>query len=216
MLRTVLTVVFLLWLVLGSVSCAAPRPPAASGFMHEYDTLRPDRRNERTLIQPPQPGELRRYDSLIVDRVRVVLQEDARGEKYKPEDLQKLGDYFGEQLVTRLGRDYRIVADPGPNTLRLRAAITDARGGFALMNVHWATKVLGSGVGGAAAEIEAVDSTTDRRVFAWMDARRGNRMAPFQGLTKWGNARWVAEEWSREIAKRMRYWKGQKAKRKKQ
>ena len=127
-----------------------------------------------------------------------------------------LTDHFYQALREQLGKDYRIVEHPGPGVLRLRAAVTEAKGarvvGNAVTSLQPMAKVASSAVGmaadtqvwvGAATfEGEITDSLSGERLMAAVDERAGTKN-PLVGLKEWSQVRRVFDTWAENLRKRL-------------
>ncbi len=83
----------------------------------------------------------------------------------------------------------------------MKTAITEVVPAKIVLNIHPGTILTGVGLGGASAEAEFVDSQSGKVVAAGIDSQKGER--GFGGMTKYGNAKNVAERWAKRIAIRL-------------
>jgi hypothetical protein len=104
-------------------------------------------------------------------------------------DLQRLADLLYGMLLSRLQTYYAMVQNPGPKTLRIRAALTEATPSSTSMDIisqigpvtgaASRTKEMATGtpgwVGAASAEIEVLDAETGKELFAAADRRVGEK-----------------------------------------
>ena len=58
-----------------------------------------------------------------------------------------------------------------------------------------------TGLGGAGAEMELVDSQTGKRIWATIDNQKGARLSKGAGLTWYGHAEQVMENWAKDLKK---------------
>jgi hypothetical protein len=102
--------------------------------------------------------------------------------------------------------------ESGPQTIQLRAALTEAQGANVPLNV--ATTVVpqlrvlatlggiatdtAAVVGTATIEIEARDSLTDRVLGAAVDSRAGNKSVT-RAFSKWADVRAAADLWAERV-----------------
>jgi hypothetical protein len=94
-------------------------------------------------------------------------------------------DYFQaalERVMTNAG--FEVVTEPGPDTARLRVAITDVQKSSFWGNLHPGSKLMGAGTGGASMEGEILDSVTGRQLGAVIQASKGSQfdLEYFDGL----------------------------------
>lgn len=119
-----------------------------SGFLDDYSALEKGRGDEAQLLYIDPEASFASYDRIIVDPVTVWTAGEPS------EELRELADHLDAALREQLAREFALVEDSSPGTLRLRAAIT------------------GWTVSGISAEAEILDAATDRRLVAAVDARR--------------------------------------------
>lgn len=107
--------------------CAGPRPVAYSG-LESAPQLRPsaDDDNGRTPYAYSVPVNWRQYYRIIIDPVQVYKGPDAQFGKIPPHGQDHLARYMEERFTGRLSKDFEIVHEPGPNTLRLKLTLTGA------------------------------------------------------------------------------------------
>jgi hypothetical protein len=98
-----------------------------SGFLGDYTGLFPVQDNGDLMLYVREKGILKNYEKFIVDPVTIYLLPEAQGRALDPDDLRKLAYDCRQALVDELqGSDrYKVVTDPGPGVLHLRAALTD-------------------------------------------------------------------------------------------
>jgi hypothetical protein len=122
---------------------------------------------------------------------------------------QMLSDYLYNELNRQLGRDYQIVTQPGPNTMVLKIALTDASGSTpglrtisvvvpqarlltALGNVVTGNQAF---AGEAQGEGEVTDSLTGERLAAFVDRRQASSKITNATSWRWGDVKTVMDNW---------------------
>ncbi|MDB4433295.1 DUF3313 domain-containing protein, partial [bacterium] len=154
------------------------------------------------------------YSAVMIDSVTIWQNE--KTEKISKEDQQALTDYLYAALHEELSKDYRIVGAPGPGVMRLRAAITEAKGAMVVMNTitsaYPQARVLTSAagmatdtalmVGAVGAEAEITDSMTGERLLAAVDERVGTKTLR-GGLKKWSHVKRAFEYWADRVRTRL-------------
>lgn len=183
-------------LVLALVGGCAGDPTKNSGFLSDYSQLKPDPKFDNMLRWQDPNANLAKYDKFIVDPVLVHFAPNAKGVGLDPADLAELTAFANKTFSEKLEKDFKVVSSAGPDTLRLRLAITGIEKTTPLLNIHPAMKLSGVGLGGASGEGEAIDSVTGQRVIAGVESRMGNRIALAAGLTSLGHAKQVIEVWA--------------------
>jgi hypothetical protein len=196
--------------------CAATRgrrgEPEESGFLRNYAQLQPnpDYPAARVYIRPGVPWS--RYNSIQIDSAGLWLNDNS---SVSPEDQQKLTDALYEALYTEVSKYFVITSQPGPNTLRLRVALTQVKGAQVaartLTTVVPQLRLAGSlvglagdtaaTVGSATVEMEVLDSVTNQRLAAAVDDRAGTKVLfAKRAYTTWGDVEAACEYWSKRIA----------------
>ena len=199
-------------LLLLATSCAtthAVRHVKTSGFLGDYSQLQPGGDGEPALIYRQAaagPG----YAKLLIDPVVAYAGPGSRLHKLSPEDRQALLDYFHAALREQLGQDFALAETAGPGTLRLRVALTDARGSKILLDTLSTVVPVGLAIsalqrvalgqtatsGRATIEAEALDSQTGERLAALVDGRAGTKVTGrFDKWSKWQDARDAFDYW---------------------
>ena len=202
------------WLpLLLATSCAtthAVRHVKTSGFLGDYSQLRPGGDGEPALIYRQAtagPG----YGKVLIDPVVTYAGPGSRLHKLSAQDRQALLDYFHAALREQLGQDFALAEAAGPGTLRLRVALTDARGSKILMDTLSTVVPVGLAIsalqrvalgqtatsGRATIEAEVLDSQTGERLAALVDGRAGRKVTGrFDKWKKWQDVRDACDYWS--------------------
>jgi hypothetical protein len=200
------------------VACSATRgrrkgEVPQSGFLRDYSQLEKleDWPAREAYFNPN--AQWSRYDSIQIDAV--TLWADKSIDKLSAEDQQMLTDTLYMALHEELSLYFNISDHPGPNTLRLRAALTQGKGAKAVMrsltSIHPGTLLLGAAVGlsldtansvgSATLEAELLDSATNERLAAMVDQRAGTKVffliAPKRTFTKWGDVKAIDSYWAK-------------------
>src|SRR5579862_839931 len=158
-----------------AVGCTATRgrrgEPEESGFLRNYSQLQPVEGYPaaRVYIKPGVPWA--NYNSVMIDSVG--LWGDA-SQNISPEDQKMLTDVLYKSLYNDISKYFKVVNQPGPNTIRLRVAMTQV--GAAKPVLRTITTVIpqlrvvgtivglsadtAATVGSATVEMEALDSVT--------------------------------------------------------
>lgn len=199
-------------------ACAATRgryfqEPEASGFLRDYSQLQehPDFPAGRVYLSPS--AQWNRYDSIELDSAGLWVDEETKN--LSAEDQQRLTDTLYTKMSAELGKVFRLTTEPGPNTLRLRVALTQAQGAKIGLRVvstvvpqlRAATGLLGLGtdtaftVGSATVEMEVLDSVTNERLAAGVDSRAGTKVLfAKRTFQTWGDVEAACDRWSSRIA----------------
>src|SRR5262252_177808 len=170
-------------LVLGGCSRSPTTTQAqsvrTSGFLGDYSRLKPGGKGQALLVY------LAPYTKVLLDRVTVWGSENAAN--VPPGEMQHLANLLYGQFMVSLRTYYVLVDKPGPGTLHIRAALTEAKPADTGLNI-WsnigpvgrtvnATSEMTTGtaafVGAAAGEIEIRDAETNAILLQAVDGRVG-------------------------------------------
>lgn len=201
--------------VLALAACAAShdvggRAYQPSGFLGDYSKLEPGRGNEALARFIDPNADFAGYARVQVDPV-AVWQREGTGEGVLSEaEARRLATRLESTLREELTRDFEVVEVPGPDTLRIRAAITEARGAPVALVAGAASGTMAppgaptpeSFVGVAAIEVEVLDAASGRRLAAAVDQRAFRREADPATHT-WSGLDATVERWAARIATRL-------------
>lgn len=213
---TVFTVAIIAALLLSACSSRQELAVSPSGFLGDYSKLTPGGEGYAVMLWYKKDIDLRPYDKVILDPVRVYLKGEAANRGIEPQELAELTKFYEAELMTALtrGNGYARTSTPGPGVLRIRVAITDVVPGNAVMGTlssinpvglaisggYYAVQGTHLHVGQAATEIEILDSATGERLAASVDRRSGGK-APFKGSLD--DAKEAFEFWANRLRMRL-------------
>lgn len=183
-----------------AAGCATPSPPEPSGFLGSYEAFAVDPADESLLWWEQEGFDWTDYRAVMLDPVTIYFDPEAEGRGILPDELKKLTDSFLEAVTEELGDDYPIVDTPSADVLRIRCAITDIAPSNAALNV--ASSLIAFvpvDMGGAAIEVEFLDSTTGERLAASVDQKLGTPFDGVSGFTRLGHAKGAFREWAKEL-----------------
>jgi hypothetical protein len=192
-LGVLLVVVFLL----GGCAAGGMDDVEESGFLVDYSQLTPGGEDRAALTYVDPDVDFKNYDALMFDRVSVWLSPEAEIRDVDPAVFKKMSDYFLNALVKAVEDGYTVVDQPGPNVIRVRAAITDVEPSDPVAK---ALSVDNIGTGGAEAEIELLDSMSSERLAAAVDRRQGGQPAS-RGV--WEDTKDAFDYWARRFRERL-------------
>jgi hypothetical protein len=196
--------------------CAATRArrgkPEESGFLGSYAGLEKNPNYPAALVYVRPGVQWSRYNSIQIDSVGLWGNDTTT---LSAEDQQKLTDALYEALYGQLSKYFVITNEPGPNTIRLRVALTQVQGAKVALRtittvvpqLRLAGSLIGlaantaATVGSATVEMEALDAVTDQRLAAAVDDRAGTKVLfAKRAYTTWGDVEAACEYWSKRIA----------------
>jgi len=197
---------FLLSILLGifaltQFGCGGAGEAARTGFLKDYSQLQPHPEVDGRFRYINPNIDASKYNKFIVDPVAINLSKKGRERNIDAKEMKKLAKYFRKRIAVELNKGYQIVKRPGPNVIRIRTSISDIEKTNPLLNVHPGMKLMGGGLGGAGAEMEVVDSVNGQTIAAAIDNQKGSRLSMGAGLTWYGNAEEVMENWAKDLKK---------------
>jgi len=202
-------------LLLGGCAAGGMKDVEESGFLVDYSQLTPGSEEGQAALRYIKPDvDFKKYDSLMFDRVSVWLSPEAETRGVDPAVFKKMSDYFQNALIDAVKDGYTVVDQPGPNVLRVRAAITDVKPSNPTANtlstivpvgmvVAAGTKAVSDdnmGTGEAEAEMEFLDSVSSERLAAAVDRRQGGKAA-FRG--EWVDTKDAFDYWAKRFRERL-------------
>ena len=216
-LEMVARFVVLACLALSLAACSTTsqgRKTTTSGFLPDYSQLHPGEEGEAQLIYINSDKTLGAYTKIQMDPITVYAGEDCDLEKIPEDELKGILDYFDAAVREQLKGDYTFVSNPGPDTMRLRIALTEAKGANVLLNTASSVSPAGialsglkkavtgksTGVGQARAEMELLDASTGRRLAAAVDERVGSKGSSFK---KWDGVKSAIDYWAERLRIRL-------------
>lgn len=210
-MKTTKSVMALLLVLAFVLSAGCSSTPKQSDFLNGYySKLKPAPAGggvERWL----KPGvDFSKYNKLMVDSVVFYLAPDSKDKSIDPEDMKELSDAFNLELVNALKDKYPIVADPGPDVLRIKVAITGIKKSKPVMSAVSSVLPVGLGIsvikkgttgawtgsGQTNAEMYIFDSETNDVI----GAAKGEKAAGFtERFSKYGSAKEAFKFWAERL-----------------
>jgi hypothetical protein len=185
--------------------------PKYSGFLGDYyKNLQPgpkDGAKERWV----KPGiDFSKYKKLMIDSVVFYLADDSEDKSINAEEMKELQDAFNQELVTALKEKYPLVAEPAPDVMHIKIAITGVKKSSAARSTISTVLPVGLGLslirkgatgswtgsGGTKAEFMAMDSTTGDVIAIAIDERTAGFTERFTSL---GAAKDAFKAWAERI-----------------
>lgn len=94
------------------------------GFLSDPDKLKAVRADGGLLCWRQASVDWKRFDKVMIERIKVYIRPTADQRPVDPSDLKTLLDYFHSALVRDLTPEVQIVSAAGPGVLRIRLALT--------------------------------------------------------------------------------------------
>lgn len=194
------------------------RRVSTSGFLGDYSQLRAGEGDEAKLVYTDPEADFGQYSKIMIEPIQLWKSEDpdsALGSLSKA-DQQLLVDYLYTSLKDHLSKDYTIVTKADADTLRIRAAITEAKKSKPVLDLVSNLAPYGLGlsytkrivfgthtsVGLVTGEIEMLDGATGKRVAAAVDRRAGTKVLRGK-FARWGDVKDAFDYWARRIQGRL-------------
>ena len=196
--------------------CTATRgrrgEPEESGFLRDYSQLQKSPDYPAALVYVRPGVQWSRYNSVQLESVGLWGSETTT---ISAEDRQMLTDTLYKTLYGELSKYFTVTNQPGPDTLRLRVALTQAQGAkvglrtitTVVPQLRVAGTLVGLGadtattVGSATVEMEILDPVTNQRLAAAVDDRAGTKVLfAKRAYQTWGDVGAACEYWSSRIA----------------
>lgn len=210
-------------LVLFCLSCGSgPKEKELnfSGFLGDYSGFRPSSDGSGSWSYEKPGLNLSAYQTLMIDPLVVWNNPDPKDGGINAVDLWQLQLTFRERIVKALDNGYTVVDQPGPNVLRLRAALTDVAGDKAHTDVNTpgsvlpltgnlllrATETLASTnfiVGYASVEAELLDSETHERLVGYIDKRKSSKTYVSDNPHALGPIVEIFDYWGQKLRRRL-------------
>jgi hypothetical protein len=184
-----------------------PEKTPQTGFLSDYSKLQEGSDSSLRYLNKDAFGK---NTGFIVDPIEVRFHAGAKAIEAKSEgkmterDIRDLANYLHSAIIKAISdAGYKIEYRSGPGIARIRVAITDLeKTNVALAAIPQSRMLTGAGVGGAAMEAEILDSLTGKQIAALVETRAGSRV-PFTGLSDWGGAKSVIDEWAKRLRERL-------------
>jgi hypothetical protein len=158
-----------------------------------------------------KPGvDFGRYDKIMLDSVIFYFSPASESKAIDGIEMKDITDKCNLAVVNTLKDSYPILAEPGPDVLRLRFAITDLKASKPGLSAVTSVVPVGIGVsvlkkgatgswtgsGATSAEFMAVDSKTNEVIAVAQD----DRSAAFtERFSKWGSAEDAFGFWAQRV-----------------
>jgi hypothetical protein len=187
-----------------------------SGFLTNYSQLQAGEEGQALLRYINPTVRWLKYRKAMVDPVRIYAGKKSNLADADKDERQALANYYTAALREALTKDYMLVTKPGPDVMRIRAAITDADSSMVMLNTVTTIMPIGlavsslrraitgsdSFVGEAQSELEIVDSLSGDRLAAAVDRRIGTK-ALRSKLGAWNDAQAAFDYWAEQLQQRL-------------
>jgi hypothetical protein len=185
--------------------------PPHSGFLKDYSELQPREGYAAQEVYINPSAAWSNYNAVLIDSVTLWISDP--NQQPSPQDAQMLTDVYYKALADKLGAKFTLATRPGPGVIRVRAALTQAKGANVPLNaittvvpqLRALTTIGGLAadtaklVGAASTEAEFVDSVTNDRLAAAADALAGTK-GILRAFSKWADVEAACNNWAERAA----------------
>jgi len=211
----------MMWWIVGMimvVGCAttdsnkmSTAPGSQAGFLKGYyENLEPGPEGGAKLRWVKPGVNFSNYSRVMLDTVVFFLDDASEYNGIEPHQMAELADAFNRQLVKTLSATYPIVAEPGPDVVRIRFAITDLKQsspvlsgvtsiipvGLAISLVKKGATDSWAGSGATSAEMMALDSLSNDVIAVAQDEETAGFTERF---SKWGSTEEAFKFWAERV-----------------
>jgi hypothetical protein len=217
--RTVLAVVMGIALLTLSISCASTGTQAKGaaaeaqkvGFLGDYANYLQPGPEGGAKMRWLKPGvDFGKYNKIMLDSVIFFFADSSEYKGIDPQAMKELADACDQQIVNVLKATYPIVAEPGPDVVRIRFAITDLEQSRPVLSAITTVVPIGLGIsilkkgatgswtgsGATGAEMMAIDSMSGDVIAVAQDKRTAGFTERF---SKWGSAEDAFKFWGERL-----------------
>jgi hypothetical protein len=194
-------------------------PKDFSGFLGDYSLLEKGPSGMANYVYFDHATDWSKYTKIYIKPIELWKSNDPDSPfgKMSPEDQQKLVSFFNTSLANALQKNFQIVDQPGPDTLVIHGALTEAGKSWPVLNlvssVYPATLVMsyakqaftgtGTFVGKVRIEADFTDGVTGKRVAAVVDMRAGTKALRSKFGGSWGDVDLSFDWWANRLDLRL-------------
>ena len=204
-------------IVLSSTGCGIIKPlrerrgeAEHAGFLTDYSQLQPQEGYAAKEVYINPQAAWSQYDAIYIESVTMWVNDPSKAPS--KDDEQMLTDMLYKSLADKLAEKFTLTDHPGPGVIRVRAALTQAKGAKVALNavttvipqLRLLTTVGGVAadtatlVGSASAEAELLDSVTNERLAAAIDAMAGTK-GLLRAFSKWADVQNACDNWGERV-----------------
>ena len=193
-------------------------PKDFSGFLGDYSQLHKGTSDEANYVYVDKSADWAKYTKVFIQNVDLWKSDepDSPLGKLAPADQQLLVNFFHTAIDSAAASEFQVVDKPGPDTLVVHVAITEARKCKPVINlissvipqaavISLAKQLItgtGTGVGMVRIEMDVTDGVTGQRLAAGVDARAGGKAWSTKFDGTWGDAKLAFDWWANRFVDR--------------
>lgn len=185
-----------------------------AGFLKNYSQMQPGPSGGVAKVYMKPGADLKKYNKIMFDQVVFYFKDDAANKAVDPQEMQELSQTFHKAVVAAINNAYPLVAQPGPDVMRVRVAITGYDPPYQVLNtistvvpvglglslVKQGVTGKGTGCGEISMEFEFLDSQTSEVIASGIDRRAGGKV---ESMTKFGTADEAFKFWAQRLRTRL-------------
>lgn len=176
------------------------KAPVRSEFIKTSVELVPCAENKDKLWWEKSGFNWHNYQRILLDPISIVGDAAANEALKDNEELSSLITYYHDTLVEKLGPEYQVVNNPGPDVLRIRVAIADIDTSSPILNaVTTAALFVPLDMGGASIEVEFLESQTGELLAAMAERKMGTPLQLMSSFSELGHVKNAIEQWAEEL-----------------
>lgn len=213
--RMMVALLILLALTEGCASTLQAKPEHPSGFFQDTARLGVTADAVVPHVHAQDKVEWAAYDKIQLAPVTLWDDFSSQLSAKEQEDLTQLSKSFYEMLYHKFSKDYVLVANPSPGSMRIQVVITHAERSWVapsfLSKVSWQLQALNSVLtylrgkpafaGEITIEFTVHDSMTDALLFAGTDRRvGGQKLFDKEVFNSWGDVQNSLQFWTDQTA----------------
>jgi hypothetical protein len=195
----------------GAPSKGAAAAPQPEGFLNGYyKDLQPGPEGGAKMRWLKPGVDFAKYNKVMLDSVIFFFADQSEYKGIDPQAMKELADACNLQVVNALKGTYPIVAEPGPDVVRIRFAITDLEQSRPVLSAVTTVVPIGLGIslikkgatgawtgsGATGAEVMAIDSMSGDVIAVAQDEKSAGFTERF---SKWGSAEDAFKFWGERL-----------------
>ncbi|MBU1275320.1 MAG: DUF3313 domain-containing protein [Proteobacteria bacterium] len=182
--------------LLSGLGCGTPPKVPPSGFLSNYDSLKPDPDVEGLYWWEKKGVNWQDYRALLIDEVQVRIDPQAR-ERLEDGEAKQMAVKLRAMVIKSLKGNFPLAARPAPGVLRLRAALVHLKPVRPAVNVvSSALLMVPVDVGEAAVEAQFTDSVSGRVQGELVISNQGSIAQLTKVWTRWDQVEEAFAGWA--------------------
>lgn len=174
--------------------------PIRSEFIKPNVELVPCAENKDKLWWEKPGFNWHTYKKIIFDPISIVGDAAADETLNNNEELSSLITYCHDTMVEKLGPEYQVVSNPGPDVLRIRVAIADIDTSSPILNAVTTVAIfVPLDMGGASIEVQFLESSTGELLAAMAQRKTGTPLQLMSSFSEFGHVKNAIDQWVEEL-----------------